>query len=1418
MPLQQYAPICYDTTPLLSTQKKSYQTLKQRRSLNLDRSGLDVDSNGSVIWKNDPLDVSSVGSPAVAGMATTSRVDSPVTPGGKTEKSNRLAPVIYIVNLLKKSSYAGTLIVMMTWSITYHSWLTFVLLLWSCLIWMIPNSRRACLRSSPALVTYAILLIFGQYIFSLTLNENELPQKPDGVNLNEIGLKKYYQYSYKPLIVKILYTLMFWITLRQYIEEKQRDERERRQNFSTSFNASQTASVGAPRVSIPRHMSLATTMLPANFSPSFLWISNEVQAMLVKYWIWIVACMLMVMSLSGQKVVLIRIVYMFLFLSFVLMFQHTITEVMFSFYRQRDIGLEVYDQDPLILFTQLFTPTFFLIITIIQVHFLHKDFMEFSKYEDQSVTPVMSDETRLTPSALTNSSLAHNLDEKQRDEVALDLDKDVATTSSISELDSSKEQSLKSPVHQHDNSSTFVTPEHQVPETKDKGNVHISDVKMVASELKSKALSIWESVKPALYSFYEVFWRFLEIHVMKVVFLCAMIAAVSEVTVANFIFVALIVLGLPFQRFEQIISYAFGIWASILILAKMLFQLGIASDLHWDINCTNDLVMVLILTLNAVVIIRQRLHRYRHHEICPPPGIIFIKISRKDADKGIVDCLKYFANFAFYKFGIEITAIIMSFLIAYRMDIISLLLSLWLFVFGLTSRNFIAKMWPVFIGMLCILLPLQYLMSLGIPPGLCTEYPWVNLSLTLQNWLYLPSFQLHPLVNKLYFDFFVLLFASRQLLVFCIEKSNTHYEGGDNSEHGTTQFSRAKEAVKDYFTFKRTLIDSIKSILFSCFYWITLAVLFLTAIGYFNLFGLGYILGCFLFLWSGNEFYLKPVNSILRIWKCLIAYSIAVIFVKTILDLIGCLYILELTRSLCWVVHLLGITCSQTTSGAKFDKCYGDAAMSGQISDNSGLFRDCVCFAFLLIQKRIFGSHYFAYLAKEVKAQHVLASRGAELIHEIQAKEVAEQEEAEREVMEKIKMKVDKIRSRQQKEVGEKGQKIKTHYQGKICKDYGYDLSPCYSTAEATVLHTPETEHPLSSTLPSIFSPTPSLPTAASPSSAVSPAKCLGYVETFKVPLRQSDPLSSETTAPSISPCSSPLDDTCYSPTPCSPLPMRTKISKEPTSLQLSTEMRILSRPSFKIHQKPSRPVSAISSFHRKHSSSASVEASHGSSVRSGDYHMFEDPDAEEIDLERKPRKSLIPDPVGDELKKIANVRGLTAFCSKLVKGQISEDDDATKFSGETSEIGDSSRDSAIVSVDRDVPDSEVSAVTTYTSVPSSPPSHSQFVASTSHASALEESLDKHFHSDSGTKESAVAADSEQKPTETFLEKVKRYFLIAKLFSLSCIISATAKLNDVSRDYRYVSRRLAVEKRALKVLFEMEETEGVQYDENWKKE
>ena len=91
------------------------------------------------------------------------------------------------------------------WSITYHSWLSFVLLLWAIAIWIIPagTTRKRALYTSPLLVFYAICLLIIQFVYGLDLRA-ELPMMSDDgkFNLKEIGLV-HYDVPFIPLGVQV---------------------------------------------------------------------------------------------------------------------------------------------------------------------------------------------------------------------------------------------------------------------------------------------------------------------------------------------------------------------------------------------------------------------------------------------------------------------------------------------------------------------------------------------------------------------------------------------------------------------------------------------------------------------------------------------------------------------------------------------------------------------------------------------------------------------------------------------------------------------------------------------------------------------------------------------------------------------------------------------------------------------------------------------------------------------------------------------------------------------------------------------------------------------------------------------------------------------------------------------------------------
>lgn len=87
---------------------------------------------------------------------------------------------------LHKQSYLLSLLSMMAWSILYHSLLTLVLLVWACLIWVLPNSRHRCLKTSPLFLLYSTWLLLLEFVYGLQLTTSELPE------YKEIGLYRHY--------------------------------------------------------------------------------------------------------------------------------------------------------------------------------------------------------------------------------------------------------------------------------------------------------------------------------------------------------------------------------------------------------------------------------------------------------------------------------------------------------------------------------------------------------------------------------------------------------------------------------------------------------------------------------------------------------------------------------------------------------------------------------------------------------------------------------------------------------------------------------------------------------------------------------------------------------------------------------------------------------------------------------------------------------------------------------------------------------------------------------------------------------------------------------------------------------------------------------------------------------------------------
>ncbi|XP_017132295.1 piezo-type mechanosensitive ion channel component isoform X1 [Drosophila elegans] len=953
---------------------------------------------------------------------------------------------VSVGGFIYQNSYIFTNILMMAWSIVYHSWLTFVLLLWANVLWMIPNQRKAMMRSSPFIVLYAEALLVAQYIYGMDLNNNELPTKVStaGINLQQIGFERPIENQMRPcvpLIVKTAFVLMFWVTSRQFFKEK----RDRRRD-------STLADIIAPLQITVGSAGSSYLINDGKKTSKFLKKAGDViKNLLVRLWIWLLVLVIFLCAITGENMTVFRICYMALFLFFLLVFQSSSkawVKIMYGFWLflifyamsililiytyqfdkfdtywndylnvsktlQNDIGLKRYQTKDL--FLHLVSPTIIVILTVIQVHYFHKRFI--ASLQQQ-------------PAAAGGSA-----QQKPTETTAL-------------EPAPSKRRGSAGSLRRSQGPSAEAAPGATTDfETSVRDLVRISFRK-----IKNKSEYIFKNFK-------DVFWRFLELHIMKAVYIAAFVCSVSEVCVLHIVFVGFCVLGATSRKAVQVvISRLISFIVTIIVLSKMIYQIGYLSHSQYNVVCSDNqtannaewigltkadkvtgglmsllrtyIIYMVIVTLHAVITLRQLQMRVKIGALnAPPTKLLFPNIIRADAEKDLVGLVKYLLNFGFYKFGIEISLIALVSTITYRQDIVAVVYALWLVVLLLLRRSQCAKIWGVFQAFFAISILTQYIVLVGLPPSSCLVYPWDEGTFGegIQRWTMLPGALHFNHVPKLIFDFIVLVILNRQKSIFCIEQryaSNDDYPGGSNrsviadiAQLGRVPFDNP---THDFCSYIRNYSDILKNGVLCGFYWFTLAVVFLAGTNIADLLALGYLIGAFIFLWQGSDFYLRPIHTIICRWKWLLAFNVTNILIKTTFQMAGCLFMTQLTTDCCWLVHMLGITC--TSNAPKEQVMLPEdtvlVVLPGEcpkITHQVVLLWDTICFAFIIFQLRIFKSHYFCHIITDTKANNILASRGADIIESLRHKQIAHRHDHEKQVLHKIKRKMERIRATQQK-------------------------------------------------------------------------------------------------------------------------------------------------------------------------------------------------------------------------------------------------------------------------------------------------------------------------------------------------------------------------------------------------------------------
>ncbi|NWQ70499.1 PIEZ2 protein, partial [Neopipo cinnamomea] len=163
----------------------------------------------------------------------------------------------------------------------------------------------------------------------------------------------------------------------------------------------------------------------------------------------------------------------------------------------------------------------------------------------------------------------------------------------------------------------------------------------------------------------------------------------------------------------------------------------------------NNLLMLAILAFEVTIYRHQEYYRCRNNLTAPVTKTIFHDITRAHLDDGVVNCVKYFINYFFYKFGLEVSH---SILLFFRLPFQT---------FSFTD---------------CVFTCFCH-----------TDYPWrsgnANFNSNIIKWLYFPDFIVRPNPVFLVYDFMLLLCASLQRQTFEDEnKAAVRIMAGDNVE------------------------------------------------------------------------------------------------------------------------------------------------------------------------------------------------------------------------------------------------------------------------------------------------------------------------------------------------------------------------------------------------------------------------------------------------------------------------------------------------------------------------------------------------------------------------------------------------------------------------------------------------------------
>ncbi|XP_065833236.1 piezo-type mechanosensitive ion channel component 1-like isoform X2 [Oscarella lobularis] len=881
-----------------------------------------------------------------------------------------------LMGVIRWNSWHLTVLAALIWSIVFLSWTTLVLLVWACIVWMVKQSRTVCVYSMPVLIIYTMSLTVGQYVYSLRGIEDVLDNHPWEGFTSELA------YLFP---VQILFEWIFFLTVREFVKVEQVKKDGGvpvKMKFETLTRHIQPTSPSPARDALARALDLVYEFVNDYWVllcyGAFLLVSLSfhVSAMRIIYMIFFLLLLALYQASEKMYNGVITIVwwivaiYSILFVLMLYLFQIPVVYDSLSNATSsetlKDIGLEKYETAEL--FVSMWTPVVALIVIALQLKYFHRPAKEkrAEKIEEGR-------QKRLEAYKLTKSQ-------------------------SFADVTDSEERSP---------------------------GVNVKDDDSIKKTCSDYWWLFWKTIRRTFTWLANLVFRLLELHLPKGLLISILAVALSEVSAIELFPVFLLCLFVPWLGLPRLFYFVIMVWTSLTILLKMFFQLHVVHtvDFGFTFNCSGEninhanmstavakwigleklgvhrignyiggYIVIVVLIALSVTISRRQVHvkeiqKEKGEEVLKD-GCLFLDVPRCEVDQNVVAALKYVdINHFFELTGISICFLATAIVIACRSDAYALLyavfLGIMLLLEALSPRDgrssILRCFWPIFVVTLAVAVFVQYSLLVGLPSSLCflvsNNYPWYSDERTRQRllvWLFLPiDSQPETSQNKWFImgDFVLLLLYSWQWDIFRRRrrKNEKLRSGTSESTYDIPDFTLGKPEDKK----RKSILDGTKLLLFKYWIWVTMLVVFLAGVSRITIFCLGYIVGCFYFLWHGQEQLRLPRDRLLRRWRGLLLYNYIVTLIQAGFQLWACVYgdtvprpFSLLFEAVCFRSHFY------EKFGLESKQCPEDVLNDGTENCfhfiNVGFVYDVLVFGFLLFQLQLFASPYFERVRDEM--------------------------------------------------------------------------------------------------------------------------------------------------------------------------------------------------------------------------------------------------------------------------------------------------------------------------------------------------------------------------------------------------------------------------------------------------------------------